>query len=417
MAFYGWQDFGDGNFYFMEFEACINKLFSQRGKRTGDLSSVKLTAEKMGLLPLKFKAVHIAGTNGKGTVAGLLSKMLAAANFKTGLFTSPHINTPLERIKVNGKNIEKKAFLSAISVVEKNKVSALNFFETLTLAALYYFSQVKVDYAVIECGIGGLLDSTNIINPVLSIVTSVDLDHCDMLGATLAGIAAQKGGIIKPGVPILCGPLSKQALTPIKKLAKQNNSALYKTEKIANLEQDFYKLKSKFDFDGKSYSSRLMGRALNQNAALAIKSASILALPPSAVCKACKEFTIPSRFEIMKIKNGKYLIKDGAHNPAALKEFIRTYKKSRFRKSANTLIFAASKNHDYKKLCAIVSKEFENIILACPQVGLNIAPELLAQEFIDKKISFLWEVSSFNALDLSGNIIVCGSFYLCGIIP
>lgn len=399
----------------MTFEKYLKALFSRRGKKAGDLSSVKATAGKMGLFPLKFKAVHIAGTNGKGTTAGLLAQMLAVPGYKTGLFTSPHINTPLERIKINGVDISEKSFLKAISEVEKNKTSELNFFETLTLAALYHFNQAGVDYAVIECGIGGLLDSTNIITPALSIITSVDLDHCDMLGGTITEITAQKGGIIKAGIPVLCGPMLKEAMSAVKKIAKQNKSALYKVPKITNLRQDFYKLKSQFYFDGKSYTSALMGQAQNQNAALALKAASLLGLPVSCARKACRSFKLPCRFEVIKIKNGKYLIKDGAHNPAALKEFFKTYRKSRFKRADNTLIFAASKNHDYKELCKIAAEEFENILLFQPQAGLNVSPEVLAAEFKNKKTSFLRDISAFNPLDFSGNIIACGSFYLCGL--
>ena len=395
----------------MTFEECLNSLFSARGKSS--LREVKNTALKMKLFPLKFKAVHIAGTNGKGTVAGLLADILCKSGFKTGLFTSPHLKTPLERIKTDGADIDKTSFVKAVASVRENQTAELNFFEVLTLAAICYFTEKKVDFAVFECGIGGLLDSTNIITPELSVITSAALDHCSMLGASVEEIAVQKSGIIKPGVPVLCGLLPTESYKIAASTAERLKSVCVKVEKIKNLTQDFYNLKSRFDFENHSFLTSLIGEAQNQNAALAVKAALILGIDIKTCQKACACFTMPCRFEVAKLKNGKYFIKDGAHNPAAFKELIKTYKQSPFCGPGDTLVLAASKGHDYKTLCALAERNFKNIILACPDKERNIAPEILLNCFKKNvKISVLRDISAFNPNDCGGCVLAAGSFYL-----
>lgn len=395
----------------MTFEDCLNSLFSARGKSS--LQNVRNTALKMNLLPLKFRAVHIAGTNGKGTTAGLLAEILSKSGFKTGLFTSPHLKSPLERIKIDGAEIDEASFIKAVASVRENQTAELNFFEVLTLASIYYFTEKKVDFAVFECGIGGLLDSTNIITPELSVITSVSLDHCSMLGFGIAEIAVQKSGIIKPGVPVLCGLLPPEAYQVAEMTAERLKSASVKVEKIKNLTPDFYNLKSRFDFEGYSFVTNLMGAAQNQNAALAVKAALILGIDIKICQKACAGFTLPCRFEVIKLKNGKYFIKDGAHNPAAFKELIKTYKQSPFSGPEDTLVLAASKGHDYKTLCKLAESNFENIILACPDKERNISPEILLNCFNKNvKISVLRDIFEFNPQGCAGNVLAAGSFYL-----
>lgn len=395
----------------MTFEDCLNSLFSSRGKSS--LQNVQNTALKMNLLPLKFKAVHIAGTNGKGTTAGLLAEILSKSGFKTGLFTSPHLKSPLERIKIDGAEIDEASFIKSVASVRETQTAELNFFEVLSLASIYYFTEKKVDFAVFECGIGGLLDSTNIIMPELSVITSVSLDHCSMLGSCIAEIAVQKSGIIKPGVPVLCGLLPSEAYQIAEMTAERLKSALVKIKKIKNLTHDFYNLKSRFDFEGCSFVTNLMGAAQNQNAALAVKAALILGVDVKICQKVCADFTLPCRFEVIKLKNGKYFIKDGAHNPAAFKALIKTYKQSPFSGPADTLVLAASKGHDYKTLCTLAERNFKNIILACPDKERNIAPEILLNCFNKNvKISVLRDISEFNPQSCAGNVLAAGSFYL-----
>lgn len=397
----------------MNFEQTVKFLFGRQNGKKSSLALVKKTAENMGLFPLGFKAVHIAGTNGKGTAACALGAILKEAGFKTAVFTSPHIETPLERIKINGALISKRDFAKAVSLVKEKQAGELNFFETLTLAALSHFKNKRVDIAVLECGIGGLLDSTNIVDADICLITSVDLDHCSMLGGSLREISFQKSGIIKKNSFVICGSLAKEALETVKKSARQAGALLIKTGRIKNLRQNFKKLESSFDFEGEKFRTKIMGAAQNGNIALALKAASLLGINAETAKSALAKFSMPCRFEIIKLKRGQYFIIDGAHNPAAFKELIKTYKQSPFSGPADTLVLAASKGHDYKTLCALAESNFKNIILACPDKERNIAPEILLNCFKKNvKISVLRDISAFNPNDCGSCVLASGSFYL-----
>jgi dihydrofolate synthase/folylpolyglutamate synthase len=174
-----------------------------------------------------YKTIHIAGTNGKGSVSHILAAILQKAGYKTGLFTSPHLKDFRERIKVNGIMIENDYVSNFItrhqSFFDKLKPS---FFEMTSAMAFEYFRQSEVDVAIIEVGLGGRLDSTNIITPALSIITNIGLDHTDLLGDTLAKIAFEKAGIIKPSIPVVIGEYTAETLPVFNEAAKKNDSKI-----------------------------------------------------------------------------------------------------------------------------------------------------------------------------------------------
>ena len=175
-----------------------------------------------------YKCIHIAGTNGKGSVANLLAATLLASGYRVGLFTSPHLVDFRERIRVNGEMIDKR---SVSRFVERWLKSDLpcepSFFELTTALAFEYFKQQKVDYAVIEVGLGGRLDSSNIINPILSVITNISIDHTQFLGNTLAKIACEKAGIIKPGVPVVIGEADNPEVREVfERTARENSSPI-----------------------------------------------------------------------------------------------------------------------------------------------------------------------------------------------
>ena len=169
-----------------------------------DLSGPREVAEKLGHPEKKFPSVHIAGTNGKGTVAYKMAKVIEENGYRVGLFTSPHLVTYRERIQINGKMISEEEVVSGLEKILPF-IKDPKFFEVTTLLAFDYFAEKEVDIAIIETGLGGRLDATNIITPILSIITSVQMDHSFILGETLEEIAREKSGIIKPGVPVVIG--------------------------------------------------------------------------------------------------------------------------------------------------------------------------------------------------------------------
>lgn len=180
-----------------------------------------------------FKTIHIAGTNGKGSVSHGLASVLQTSGYKTGLFTSPHLVDFTERVKVNGENIEKDKVVQFINQsIQAIQEVQPSFFELATALALWYFKMMQVEIAVIETGLGGKLDSTNIISPILSVITNISYDHMDLLGDTLEKIAIEKAGIIKPNVPLVVGQTQAETEPIFKETAKSLNAPIYFADKL-----------------------------------------------------------------------------------------------------------------------------------------------------------------------------------------
>jgi dihydrofolate synthase/folylpolyglutamate synthase len=210
-----------------------------------DLSNINKLIKQLGNPHRAFKSIHVAGTNGKGSVSHMLASVFQEAGYKVGLYTSPHLKDFRERIKINGQMIPEAAVVQFIAA---NKTffeqESLSFFEMTVGMAFNYFSEEKVDIAVIEVGLGGRLDSTNIISPELSVITNIGFDHVNILGNTLPKIAAEKGGIIKEKTPVVIGEFQEETFPVFKELAEAKNAPLYLAE----------------DFCGRSYTSDLKGQ-------------------------------------------------------------------------------------------------------------------------------------------------------------
>ena len=382
----------------------LNALLNKRscGGKKGSLPVLKQTAKKLGLLPLIYKSVLIAGTNGKGTSAFLLSEAAIKSGFKTGLFISPHLYDIRERITVNGKKISKKDFCKCLEEVLSAEVKPLKFFELLTLTALVYFKLKKVEAAVFECGIGGLKDSTNIINADLSIITCVAKDHEQLLGKSVKEIAFQKAGIIKTKKPCVLGQVSPEVLKIIEAICKKKKAALFRP-KAQKIKLDFNKNKTFFEYKNKKYSLNMLGQKQAQNAALVILASNILGFD-KGIKKALLEDFLPGRFEVRKL-NKNYLVQDGAHNPCALKEFLEVYKKSPYFKKENILIYGVNRDKDYKTCIKLLNPYFKKACLV--EFENSCKKEELKKYF--KKCTFL-ELPTLTRTKAS--IVQAGSFYL-----
>ncbi|MFG6685673.1 bifunctional folylpolyglutamate synthase/dihydrofolate synthase [Mariniflexile sp. HNIBRBA6329] len=219
----------------MTYQDTLNWMFSQLPmyQRQGqsafrkDLSNTMKLIERLNHPENNFKSIHVAGTNGKGSTSHMLASILQEAGYKVGLYTSPHLKDFRERIKINGKVVSKQFVTGFIkqhrAFFEEN---SLSFFEMTVGMAFEYFSKQQVDIAVVEVGMGGRLDSTNIITPEVSVITNIGLDHTQFLGTTLEAIAFEKGGIIKPNVPIVVGETQKETAPVFMELAEKNNSKI-----------------------------------------------------------------------------------------------------------------------------------------------------------------------------------------------
>ncbi|RYH72572.1 bifunctional folylpolyglutamate synthase/dihydrofolate synthase [Flavobacteriaceae bacterium 144Ye] len=220
----------------MNYQDTINWMFSQlpmyqrQGKSAykADLHNTQVLAEHLNHPEFKFKTVHVGGTNGKGSTSHMLASVLQEAGYKVGLYTSPHLKDFRERIKINEKEVSKQF---VISFIKKHKPffeqHTLSFFEMTVGMAFDYFSRKKVDIAIIEVGLGGRLDSTNIITPLVSVITNIGLDHTQFLGDTLEKIAGEKAGIIKPNIPVVIGETQIETKSVFAETAKNNNSEIY----------------------------------------------------------------------------------------------------------------------------------------------------------------------------------------------
>ncbi len=259
------------------------------------------------------KCIHIAGTNGKGSVAHILASILQEQGYKTGLFVSPHYKDYRERIKINGKYISKKFVTKFVDEnIEKFKEVDASFFEITTVMAFEYFRKKKVDFAVIETGMGGRLDSTNIITPVLSIITNISFDHQQFLGNTIQKIAGEKAGIIKPGIPVVIGETQKETKQVFVSKAKTLRS------KIIFADETIKKKNFKSDLTG-SFQSKNLRTALASVKVLQEYGVKITRKTiRQGIKHVIKNTSFTGRWMIIKKK--PLTIFDSAHNQGGLKE-------------------------------------------------------------------------------------------------
>lgn len=219
----------------MNYKDTVNWMFAQlpmyqnKGKSAykADLNNTLLLTSYLDHPEQKFKSIHVAGTNGKGSTSHILASILQEANYKVGLYTSPHLKDFRERIKINGKEVSKQF---VIKFIEKHKSFfekySLSFFEMTVGMAFDYFAKKEVDIAIIEVGLGGRLDSTNVITPELSVITNIGLDHTQFLGNTLPAIAIEKAGIIKNNIPVVIGETHPETKDIFRSIAKEHNAPI-----------------------------------------------------------------------------------------------------------------------------------------------------------------------------------------------
>ena len=339
----------------LSYESARRFIFSREffGMKLG-LENITEFLDQLGQPQGKYKTVHIAGTNGKGSTAAMLAAIFRAKGFKTGLYTSPHLVDFRERIQVNGQKIDKQSVLEFISLHKKILQNRkLTFFEVVTALALEYFACKKVDVAVIETGLGGRLDATNVLSPNLTITTDIDFDHTDVLGDTLKKISWEKAGIIKSGKPHLVGLLPKQAMDIFDRQCKRLKSPLYK---LSDTDFRMQIERMQVDFNDKGLKLAEVAPALYgphqlKNTALVLKAASIfrqngLYVSRKAVVEGIKNTYWPGRFQVLLRPGYPTVVLDVAHNPGGVRAFVKSFR-LRFPNKPATLVtgFVKGKKH------------------------------------------------------------------------
>lgn len=347
----------------------------------------------------KPKSVHIAGTNGKGTVAAGMSSILSAAGHNVGLNTSPHLSCISERFIINGKLASLKDISEAALKIKGTGIK-LSYHEAITATAFVLFE--KLDWIVIEVGLGGLVDASNVIKkPEVTIITSISYDHEHVLGSTLKEIAFQKAGIIKENVPVIIGNMADEALEVIYQVAKKRNAPVVRAELLS-----------------KNYS--YISKHKQHNDSLSTSAAGILNLSKSTIEKGLNRYSWPGRLENIVFGNKKFIL-DAAHNPESI-DALAAYLDEQGITKLN-IIFAVLKTKNWKYMLNTLSKYIVNWNIVSTGVDASVSPEEISQELQKLSGIDIQNISVFNkdyqsAVEngIKGNltVLVTGSIYMLG---
>ena len=380
----------------------------------------------------KVRTIHVTGTNGKGSVTSMITNILLVSGLKVGKFTSPHLVRYNERIEVDGKEISDEDFALVVTAVRRAVESVMakgtdqpTQFEVLTAAAFLHFALQKLDYAVIEVGLGGLWDSTNVITPVVSVITNVSLDHTDRCGKTVEEIAMQKAGIIKDGVPVVTAA-EGEALGPIQAMSLFKQAPLYiygkaftGQEVTSSMEGQTFTL-SAGDYHS-NYEVKLPGAHQILNTAVAVVAAKLASKQDSRINELALHQGValtkwPGRLE--RISQNPDVILDGAHNPAGA-AVLRAALDKYYSGKKICFIFGMMGDKDISQVITTLFRKEDTIYTVRADEGERAAePEALAEQ-IGSQAKAMHDLAAAYKTALAevgedGLVCVCGSLYLVG---
>ena len=414
----------------ISFEEAKKTLFSRQDLVKKDtLGRALACLEKLGNPHLGLKTVHVTGTNGKGSACALFEAAARAAGLKTGLFISPHLVSPAERISYCGEYIDEKEFAALFGEVYAAGPE-LGFFELLTCMAFLYFKRRKTDLAVIEVGIGGRFDTTNVLpKPVLSVITSVDYDHKKYLGNTLPEIASQKAGIIKPGGVCLAPLLPPEVRAVISKEAAEKAAQCHffaPVFEIAGRDWEKNRLTLRHKKTGELYPFGILGEAQASNATLVWEGLEIMRGMgwPISRAHAAAGFASVSwraRFQVLpRAASRKTLfIIDGAHNEEAARAFSATWKSSPFSGEPAVFVVGILQDKERRGVLELLAPLAKKFIFTRPDSPRAADPCALADELSairpDAEVEVQEDIrAALSAAAGCGTAAVLGSFYLAG---
>lgn len=392
-----------------------------------ELATMEQILGALGNPQERFACVHVAGTNGKGSIASLLATILHRAGYRTGLYTSPHLVRFNERIKINGRPIDDQGVITAYQAVKGHHGDSREptFFELTTAMAFYAFAREKVDIAIIETGMGGRFDATNVIMPVLSIISNISVEHRMYLGNTLSEIAREKAGIIKPGIPVITGTRQKPALEKIRKIAISQQAPFYRLGEHIRIRKNG---ESTFSYAGihhhwKKLQTCLSGDHQLANAALAVAACEILAeqgekIDEVAVRDGLLNVQWPARLEI--VAHSPTILIDGAHNLIAAKA-LADYLNTRFADKSITLVVGILDDKPHKAILKSLLPACDRVIVTRAETGRAFPPETLADAVAELGTTALVSPTVGDAITLAMTktnpddmICIAGSLYVAG---
>lgn len=409
----------------MDIERSLNKLYSLHtfGIKLG-LNNIQSFLDHIENPQKKIKAFHIAGSNGKGSTAAFIASILMELNYFAGVYTSPHFVRFNERIKINNLEIPDTFVANFVSENEKYiDEKELTFFEVTTAMAFKYFYEKKVDFAVIETGLGGRLDATNVLSPLAVIITSISLEHTNILGNTLTQIAKEKAAIIKDSTKVFTGNLPDEAMAVIEDKCSETDSELFKIQDYATEKENSLKLYTE-ELEIEDWNIPLKGNYQKYNAALAVLAVSKTLDTTDfrqmelGIKNVIKNTNIQGRYEFFRTKPD--IILDSAHNPESLENFLGEFKKNINQYSKCTLLFAAMKDKDIRKMLSMAKNYFNEIFItelemerSCKIDQLKkIADESGIDVKEERKIFSL--IQEFEGRNENECLVVLGSMYLLG---
>lgn len=421
----------------MNYKETINyiKKVGNFGSNYG-LERTERLLEILGNPHKKLNVIHIAGTNGKGSTTSMIASILIEEGFNVGMYTSPFLEEFEERIQINRQNIKKNDLANYMDYIKEavDKVIEEGYnhpteFEIITCLMFKYFYDKKVDYAVVEVGLGGRLDSTNVVNPLLTVITSISLDHTNILGNTLEEIAREKGGIIKKNTPLILYPQKEEALKELQNISKEKSAKIYEVKKddaklleiIKN--DDFYqKIKIKGEFNTYNANLRLLGEHQILNCAVAVRAVEVLSkiqgFQIKNIEKGIENARWIGRLEVLN-KNPLVVI-DGAHNIqgiTTLKENVSKY----FNYKNIILLIGILADKQVEDMIKVITPMSKHIIALTPhsdraELGVKLKEEI--EKFNKNVESFeSYETAFKKALSIAREddlILVTGSLYMIG---
>lgn len=432
----------------MNYNAAVRYLLSlgrelaaptQAASAKFDLENISILAERLGRPDRAYPSVHIAGTNGKGSTAAFLESILRRAGFRTGLNTSPHLERINERIRVNGEEISDTAFAETFTRIQSLNEELLaagrlrahpTYFECVTAMAFEYFARERVDFGVFEVGLGGRLDATNILVPVVSVITRVDFDHENFLGHSLAAIAAEKAGILKQRVPLILAEQRPEALDVIRRRAEELSCPLIETDSAFRIEKEWTEngySRAVVTENASGWSvelaPQLPGKFQIQNSLNAAAAARWLQnrgyrISDDAIARGIAEAIWPGRLEKLQSNPDVYL--DGAHNPSAARELAAFWEQNLAGRKI-WLLFGALRDKSVDEIAGVLFPHVAEVIFTQPRTTRAISVAQLAEITAHHAMHFTIipdpEPALEYALDRAAPhnaIFVAGSLYLVG---
>ncbi len=411
-----------------DYSNCLKTMYGLRrfGIKLG-LETIQQILARLGDPHRQFNCIHVAGTNGKGSIASGLAAILSACGLRTGLYTSPHLVRFNERIRIDGHEIANDRVVAAYEAVKQIPAGSreLTFFEFTTAMALYEFGRQQVEWAVIETGMGGRLDATNVVQPAVSIISNISIEHKAYLGNTIAQVAGEKGGIIKPSTPVVTGATQKDALTVLENLAAAQSAPFFRlgkhfrTRKAPDGTFTYYGIEHVW----RSMRTSLAGNYQTGNAALALAACEQLlhqGLPLREACirQGLARAVWPGRLEVVQEK--PLVLFDGAHNLIAARNLAK-YIAHNLKDRKITLVTGILDDKPYAAMLKTLLPLCERVVLTQPAIDRALPADTLrkvAKKYLDK-IEVVSDVGTAvrHAIDTTAPedaVCIAGSLYLVG---